>query len=148
MGQPAACLGLTVSQRTTQLAPAAERPIYRRSRVTNGKQLHVDRPGDNKWARRFADVLGEIVSDLGGLDHLSEGQRQLARRAATLSIEAEKAEGRAVKGEPFDIESYCALTSALIRTFARLGLKRVARNVEPTLADILRPRNVASEAAE
>jgi hypothetical protein len=35
-------------------------------------------PGHGKWARRFRDVLAEIISDLGGPDCLSKGQRQLA----------------------------------------------------------------------
>src|SRR5262245_61874602 len=46
-----------------------------RSAVTNGRRLHVVRPGDTAWARRFRDVLAEIVSDLGGADGLSEARR-------------------------------------------------------------------------
>jgi hypothetical protein len=58
-------------------------PPRQRSAVSNGARLFVTPPGDTAWARRFRDVLAEIVSDLGGPDMLSEGQRQLARRAAT-----------------------------------------------------------------
>jgi hypothetical protein len=43
-----------------------------RSAVTNGKRLHVVAPGDTKWARRFRDVLAEIISDLGGACLLRE----------------------------------------------------------------------------
>jgi hypothetical protein len=43
-----------------------------RSAVTNGKRLHVVRPGDTAWARRFRDVLAEIISDLGGACLLRE----------------------------------------------------------------------------
>src|SRR5271165_5756399 len=65
-----------------------------RSAVSNGSQLFVDSTvdGRSKEARRFRDVLAEIVSDLGGADHLSEGQRQLARRCALMSVECEKME--------------------------------------------------------
>jgi hypothetical protein len=70
-----------------------------RSAVTNGKRLHVVPIGDNAWSRRFRDVLGQIIADLGGPDGLSEGQRQLARRAATLSMECERLEVRAVAGD-------------------------------------------------
>ena len=64
------------------------------SSVTNGKRLFVEHRGDTAWARRFRDVLVEIISDLGGLDVLSEGQKQLARRAATLCITCERIRGQ------------------------------------------------------
>ena len=77
-----------------------------RSRVTNGRTLFVEADGRGPWGRRFRDVLAEIVSDLGGADMLSEGQRQLARRAATISIACERMEGEAAAGA--DIWSYSA----------------------------------------
>ena len=102
-----------------------------RSAVTNGKRLHVVAPGDGKWSRRFADILGEIIGDLGGADLLSEGQRQLARRAATISIACEKMEGEAAAGNPIDLDVYGTLTDRLGRAFHRLGLKRQPRDVSP-----------------
>jgi hypothetical protein len=110
----------------------------RRSAVTNGKRLHVVRPGDTAWARRFRDVLAEIIGDLGGRDVLSEGQRQLARRAATISIACERMEGEATADREIDLEEYGRLTDRLGRCFHRLGLKRQAHDVTPALADILR----------
>jgi hypothetical protein len=106
------------------------RPPRTRSAVTNGRRLHVVAPGDTAWARRFADVLGEIISDLGGHDGgLSEGQRQLARRAATISIACEQLEGDAAAGMAIDLELYGRLTDRLGRAFQRLGLERRARDV-------------------
>jgi hypothetical protein len=102
-----------------------------RSSVTNGKRLFVEHRGDTAWARRFRDVLVEIISDLGGLDVLSEGQKQLARRAATLCITCERLEGKAAAGEDIDLAQYGMLTDRLGRTFARLGLKRRPRDVTP-----------------
>lgn len=101
------------------------------SSVTNGKRLFVEHRGDTAWARRFRDVLFEIISDLGGLDVLSEGQKQLARRAATLCITCERMEGKAAAGEDIDLTAYGMLTDRLGRTFARLGLKRRPRDVTP-----------------
>jgi hypothetical protein len=95
--------------------------------------LHVDHIGDTKWSRRFRDVMSEIISDLGGPDQLSEAQRQLARRAATISLECERLESKAVAAEAIDLEVYGQLTDRLGRTFGRLGLKRVANDVTPTL---------------
>src|SRR6516225_2699338 len=59
--------------------PAWTRKRMTRSAVTNGKRLHVEPIHENAWSRRFRDILGEIISDLGGPDNLTEGQRQLAR---------------------------------------------------------------------
>lgn len=108
-----------------------------RSAVTNGRRLHVIPPGDTRWARRFRDVLGEITSDLGGTPELSEGQRQLARRAATIALECEKLEAKAVAGEAIDLDLYGQMTDRLGRAFGRLGLKRVARDVTPSLAEYI-----------
>jgi hypothetical protein len=50
-------------------------------------------------------VLTQIIADLSGPEGLSEGQRQLARRAATLSIMCEKLEGEAAAGRDIDLKS-------------------------------------------
>ncbi|MBV8420654.1 MAG: hypothetical protein JOZ26_11640 [Hyphomicrobiales bacterium] len=105
--------------------------------MTNGSSPFVEADGRGPWARRWRDVLGEITSDLGGHDVLSEGQRQLARRAATISIACERMEGEAAAGKEIDLEEYGRLTDRLGRAFQRLGLRRQPRMVEPSLADIL-----------
>jgi hypothetical protein len=112
---------------------AGARPARKdqRSAVTNGKRLHVVAPGDTAWSRRFRDVLGQIVSDLGGADLLSEGQRQLARRCTTISIQCERMEGEAAAGNAIDLDAYGTLTDRLGRAFQRLGLRRTARDVTP-----------------
>jgi len=95
--------------------------------------------------------LAEIFSDLGGADQLSEGQRQLARRATTISLECERLEAKAVTGEEIDLETYGQLTDRLGRAFGRLGLKRVANDVTPSLAEYLAeryPTDGATEASE
>src|SRR5262249_8872182 len=106
-------------------------PSRSRSRVSNGKALFVEADGRGPWGRRFRDVLAEIVSDLGGADRLSEGQRQLARRAATISIACVKLEGEAAAGAVIDLELYGRLTDRLGRAFQRLGLERRAREILP-----------------
>jgi hypothetical protein len=64
----------------------------RRSRVTNGSALFAVGPQTSAYARRLRDILGEVISDLGGPSELSEAERQLARRAASLSVACEKLE--------------------------------------------------------
>ena len=110
-----------------------------RSAVTNGRRLHVVAPPvGGRWARQFRDILAEICSDMGGRDSgLSEAQRQLARRCATIAIACEKMEGEAAAGNDINLEVYGTLTDRLGRCFQRLGLKRQARDVMPTLAEYL-----------
>jgi hypothetical protein len=118
-----------------------------RSAVSNGSRLFVAPTGDTAWARRFRDVLAEIVSDLSGPEGLSEGQRQLARRAATIAIACEKLEGEAAAGHEIDLVVYGMLTDRLGRCFHRLGLKRQQRDVSPTLQDYLRSLPAPEESA-
>jgi hypothetical protein len=94
----------------TAANPSADRAVVercaskQRSRVTNGK---ADQRGP--WARRWRDVLAEITNDLGGADLLSEGQKQLARRCATISIACERMEGEAALGNEIDLDAYDAV---------------------------------------
>jgi hypothetical protein len=120
-------------------------PSKQRSAVSNGKRLFVVRPGDTAWARRFRDVLAEITSDLGGADLLSEGQRQLARRAATIAIACERLEGEAAAGNAIDLVTYGMLVDRMGRCFDRLGLKRQACDVTKSLHEILHEHQSARE---
>jgi len=73
---------------------------------------------------------------------ISEGQRRLCRRAATLSIQAEAMECDAFGNQPFDIELYGQLCDRLCRYLQRFGLKRVARdtqNLRQYLATLAKP---------
>src|SRR5262245_58885589 len=114
------------------------RPPRTRSAVSNGRRLHVAAPGDGAWARRFRDVLEQIIADLSGPEGLSEGQRQLARRATTIAIACERLEGEAAAGNEIDLETYGTLVDRLGRCFQRLGLKRQSRETGLTLHDIVR----------
>ena len=96
---------------------------------TRGSRSRVD----------FRDVLASIATDLGGVDRLSEGQKQIARRCAMLSVECEIMESAAVAGQPFDLDAYGQLTDRLGRAFQRLGLKRVMHDVTPDLGAYLTP---------
>jgi hypothetical protein len=110
-----------------------------RSKVTNGKHVFVEGDKRGPWTRRFKDILACIVSDLGGADILSEGQRQIARRAATLSIACEKLEGELAQGGDVDLVVYGMLTDRLGRCFNRLGLRRQAKDITtPSLGDLIR----------
>ena len=65
-----------------------------RSAVTNGERTFVLGDGNSPWARRRQDLLALHIQDLGGEEMMSENQLSLCRRASTLEVELEMAEGR------------------------------------------------------
>ena len=130
----------------SNVSPLTKPSRTTRSAVSNGSRLHggeVD--GRTADARRFRDITAEIASDLGGSDGMSEAQRQLVRRAAMLSVQGEKMEADAIAGGAIDLDAFGALSDRLSRLFARLGVKRVARDV-PDLATYI-AAHAAREAA-
>ncbi len=109
-----------------------------RSAVTNGKRAFLTRGGElSLVGRRWRDIYGQIVEDRGGESRLSEAQRQMARRCATLSIEAEIMEAARAEGGDLDIEVYCGITNSLGRALGRLGLGRSLKNVTPDVAQYI-----------
>jgi hypothetical protein len=109
--------------------PARRKPEAR-SRVGNGKVLLPMTDGRSLTARRFQDLYEDMGADLGGLDLLSEGKKQLIRRAAILSAESERQEAEWANGRPFDLAAYATLTNCLRRVLESLGTERVARPVD------------------
>jgi hypothetical protein len=98
-----------------------------RSAVTNGTRLFMDETFDyrTREARRFRDILAEILSDLGN-EGISEGQRQLARRASLMCLQAEILERECVAGKEIDIDLFGQLSDRIGRAFQRLDcFKRV-----------------------
>src|SRR5215470_17734055 len=130
----------SVSVAGENIPRVASRKGPHRSRVTNGSKLLPLADGRSVTARRFRDLFEEICGDLGGVDLLSEGQKQLARRAAMLSAECERLEALAARDErpsrenwkedlahKFEVDTYGKLCDRLGRLFDRLGLERRAR---------------------
>jgi len=127
-----------IERRSSNHREAVERrPSKQRSRLSNGSKLLPATDGRSVTARRFKDLIEFICVDLGGADRLSEGERQLVRRAAALSAECERQEALWARGEAeFDIAAYSTLTSTVRRVFETLGLKRVPRNVTPFMEGV------------
>src|SRR5689334_13287246 len=85
------------------------RPAALRSKVTNGRSLFVaGGDGRGAWARRLRDVVEAHVSDLGGADNISEAERSIVRRIATLTVELERLEAKFAigKGSDSDLDLY------------------------------------------
>jgi hypothetical protein len=53
-------------------------------------------------------------------------------------------EVHAAQGQPFDLDCYGALTDRLGRAFQRLGLKRKARDITPTLEQYMQAKREAA----
>jgi hypothetical protein len=113
------------------VTPLGPKQRAHRSSVSNGSRLFAvaGLDGRTQTARRFRDLIEEISNDLGGSDLLSEGQRQLIRRAASLSIMAESIEADLARDLAFDVNVYGCIADRLRRLFETLGLQRVARTV-------------------
>ena len=113
------------------LAPVASRQRAHRSAVSNGTKLFCVEglDGRSQTARRFRDLVETMTLDLGGLDRLSEGQKQLVRRAAGLAIMSEGVEADLCRNMAFDADRYGQLCDRLGRCLQRLGLERVAKPV-------------------
>ena len=121
----------------TRPAPGEARPPRLRSAVTNGTKLFVDGAHEGPWARRFRDLVQLHEEDLGPREGLSEGQRSLCRRVATIEVTLEQMEGQLSKGQDVDLSMYREMTGQLTRTLNAVGIKRVATDRAPTIADLM-----------
>ncbi|MFN3824095.1 MAG: hypothetical protein ACK4RN_08965 [Pseudorhodobacter sp.] len=83
--------------------------------------------GRSMMARRFREITATIENDLGG--DLSEAQRHLVARAATLACWCEERETELAQGQAFDASQYATIANALRRLLADIGLERKARDV-------------------
>jgi hypothetical protein len=86
------------------------------------------------WARRLKDLIFNHLSDLGGIDNVSEAEKVLVRRAAMLTLQLELLEQRFSKNENGEasrqqIETYQRCTNTLRRTLESLGIERRAKDI-------------------
>ncbi|GEM_PF-472348 len=94
-------------------------------------------------AQELRQRFAALTNDLGGIDHLSYAQRSLAERALWLEYWLAQQEQTLASGGDFDPGKWVQACNSLQGIFARLGLKRVPRDV-PDLADWLRNREEAA----
>jgi hypothetical protein len=120
-----------------------------RSRVSNGTEGSVQPGVDQRSsvARRFRDIIADVVIDLGGPDHVTATRLHLVRRFAAQVCLAEGMEARYASGEHIDVGRHCKISSTLTRLAQRIGLKRVPRNVTPHLHDYIHGTSSSDEAA-
>jgi hypothetical protein len=88
-------------------------------------------------ARRFRGLAARMAMDLGGVDVISTAQKILIQRCAMLTVECERMERETIAGAALDVAAYGQMTGHLARALRALGLKRVLKDVTPTLATYL-----------
>lgn len=111
-----------------------------RSRISNGSAILPGVDGRSTWVRRLRDLIQLHISDLGGNDSISEAERSIVRRAATLTVELERMESNfAIAGEakPADLDLYQRTAGNLRRLLECLGLDRRPHDVTPSLEKYL-----------
>lgn len=112
---------------------------HARSRVSNGSATFLEGVDSrSKIARRYRDILAELISDLGG--DPSGAQTAIARRASALCVACEQAEAVLAAGGKIDIGEFTTAANAMRRLLVDLGLERKARDVTPSLSRYLEQR--------
>jgi hypothetical protein len=111
--------------------------VTQRTRIGNGNALFLDVDERGPIARRFREVLAQIIADIGGVENVTEAQTAIARRAVTLIIWCESIEAELAAGKALDVGEYSTAANSLRRLLADLGLERRARDVTPTLQQYL-----------
>lgn len=120
-------------------AATAKRQPTASSAVANGSRLFVESvDGRSALARRYRDLVGEFTRDIGG--DPSEAQKQLIRRAASLSVWCEAVEVRLASGEDVEIGPLTTAVNSLRRILADIGLERVAKDITPSLNEYMKQR--------
>ena len=119
---------------TETIAPTLRRSQTNRSAITNGnRQFAQGGDGRGAWVRRWRDIAELHMIDGGGEAVLSEAQKSLCRRAATLEVNLEQLEAKMSEGQGVDLDVFNRLSGNLRRILETIGLERRGRDVTPTL---------------
>lgn len=102
-------------------------PIQCRTAKGTGRLALAGVDGRSNMGRRFREITADMESDLGG--DLTEAQRHLVARSATLAIWCEARETDLAQGLEFDASQYATVANALRRLLSDLGIERRAKDV-------------------
>jgi hypothetical protein len=92
--------------------------------------------GASAMLERNCDLFWLASASWRFLSWISSNKRTFS--IAITAVLAEALEARLARGENVDISEYALLSSTLVRLANRIGIERVARDISPTLSDILR----------
>src|ERR1700720_2073609 len=110
-----------------------------KSRITNGSALLPGIDGRSGWVGRSKNLIAEFVSDI---PNASAAERSLIRRCAVLTVQLEMLEQKFAQARgdaaPAELDLYQKIANTLRRHLSTLGLQRRAKDVGPTLGDLIR----------
>ena len=119
----------TARTETTAARPVtATRPRNLRCRTTNDLLAIEGIDRRSTGGRRYQDLIDSFAGALGGEAALTETQQIAVRRAAELTMLAERARNKALCGEPVD-PLLCRLEGMTARAVRALGINN--NNSEP-----------------
>src|SRR4029078_1966158 len=92
----------------------------------------ADLDGRSRAARNARDIAAGMTADLGGEQDLTEAQRQLIPRSATLGALIEDFEARFLAGTQLDdLPKYLSAITTQRHVLSLLGFERSARHASP-----------------
>ena len=96
-------------------------------------------PSTSNAGRFFDKMVRDIQTDLGGRQQVSRIEGELIRAFAGAATTLQYLNAQVLLGETseIDLSGYATIASTMLRIGSRLGLKRVPKDVTPTLADYL-----------
>ena len=98
--------------------------------------------------RRWEAIRAAVLLDRGGEANVSEVQRQLISKFATLALQLELLEIAALAGQAIDCDLFGRVSGHLRRLGETLGVDRVPHDIGPSLADLIRMDDAAQRAAK
>ena len=111
--------------------PAA--PARPRKHRRTKPQLSLRNQLKRNRAIEFMDnLIAEIEKDLGGHDQLSAIERSLVEGYGSSALLLQNLTYRLARGEEISISEHATTCSAMVRIASRLGLKRVAKDINAT----------------
>ena len=94
--------------------------------------------GRTRLAKRFQVIRAAVLSDLGGIENVTQVRSQLVNRFASLAVWLEGQDKLALAGKRIDVERYARVAGNLRRLADAIGLDRIAREIEPVDAYLKR----------
>jgi hypothetical protein len=125
------------SYNAPELGPAPVKPRRRHRRTKPQLLTRSAIDGRSNAAKLFDGLVSAIAADLGGRDQLSAIELALVEAFAGAAVTLDNLNSRLLLGQQINLSEQAQAVSALVRVASRLGLSRRAKDVGPTLGDIL-----------
>jgi hypothetical protein len=113
-----------------------------RSGLSNRAELLPGIDGRSTTARRFRDLVSDMIADAGGREMVSECKLQLIRRFSASCCLAERLEAVMASGRDIDASRHCVLANTSARLAGLIGHDRIPKD-SMTLDAYIRPRSSA-----